>query len=66
METRKTFEIMKSIISEITEMIDNGYDLDGYKFYKCTDCQTMNLKEDNGEITVGFCDKCGHPLWNKD
>jgi rRNA maturation endonuclease Nob1 len=34
------------------------------KEYKCTDCKQVNLKKDNGQITVGFCKKCGHPLWN--
>lgn len=34
------------------------------KEYKCTDCGTVNKKKDNGETTVGFCYKCGHPLWN--
>jgi len=36
----------------------------GFKFYKCTDCQTVNVLKDNGEITVGFCSNCEHPLWN--
>ena len=36
----------------------------GYKKYTCTDCQTEQVKKDNKEITVGFCKKCGHPLWN--
>ena len=35
-----------------------------YKEYVCTDCQTKNIKKDNRKITVGFCDNCGHPLWN--
>ena len=25
---------------------------------------TVNVKKDNGEIRVGFCDDCEHPLWN--
>lgn len=37
---------------------------DGFKVYECTDCGTINVKKDNGEIRVGFCDECGHPLWN--
>lgn len=37
---------------------------DGWKVYKCTDCQEINVKKDNKEIRVGFCDKCEHPLWN--
>ena len=39
---------------------------DGWKVYKCTDCQEVSVKKDNREITVGFCDSCGHPLWNDD
>lgn len=35
----------------------------GFKVYKCTDCGAINIKIDNGEIRVGFCDKCEHPLW---
>jgi len=34
------------------------------KVYKCTDCGARTYLKDNGEITVGFCKKCGHPLWN--
>ena len=34
------------------------------KAYKCTDCKEISYLEDNGEIRVGFCKKCGHPLWN--
>lgn len=39
---------------------------DGWKVYKCTDCQEINIKKDNRQITVGFCDNCEHPLWNDD
>ena len=39
---------------------------DGWKVYKCTDCQEINVKKDNRQITVGFCDNCEHPLWNDD
>ena len=39
---------------------------DGWKVYKCTDCQEINVKKDNRQITVGFCDSCEHPLWNDD
>lgn len=42
------------------------YVLDGFKTYQCTDCGHMNFKMDNGEITVGFCDNCEHPLWNEE
>jgi DNA-directed RNA polymerase subunit RPC12/RpoP len=38
--------------------------LSGAKRYVCTDCQAENFKTDNGKTTVGYCDKCGHPLWN--
>lgn len=34
------------------------------KEYECTDCGEINKRKDNGEINVGFCSKCGHPLWN--
>lgn len=37
---------------------------DGFKVYKCTDCHTINVLKDNGEITIGFCSNCEHPLWN--
>lgn len=37
---------------------------EGFKVYKCTNCQTINILKDNGEITVGFCSNCDHPLWN--
>lgn len=39
---------------------------DGWKVYKCTDCQEINVKKDNRQITVGYCDNCEHPLWNDD
>lgn len=34
--------------------------------YTCTNCQKINEIKNNGEITVGFCINCGHPLWNTD
>ena len=34
------------------------------KVYKCTDCGARTYLKDNGEVTVGYCKKCGHPLWN--
>lgn len=37
----------------------------GFKIYTCTDCKEVNVKKDNGEKRVGFCDKCNHPLWNE-
>ena len=39
---------------------------DGWKVYKCTDCQEINVKKDNRQIMVGLCDSCKHPLWNDD
>ena len=36
----------------------------GFKVYVCTDCGEINVKKDNREIRVGFCDECDHPLWN--
>lgn len=36
----------------------------GYKLYKCTDCLNIDMLKDNGEIAVGFCSVCQHPLWN--
>jgi rubrerythrin len=37
---------------------------EGFKVYKCTDCGAVNVKKDNGNVRVGFCDECEHPLWN--
>ena len=37
---------------------------EGFGIYECTDCQEINIKKNNGEIAVGFCSKCEHPLWN--
>jgi len=37
---------------------------EGFKVYICTNCQTINVKRDNQQITVGICDNCEHPLWN--
>ena len=37
---------------------------EGFKVYTCTDCQEINVLKDNKQITVGFCIKCEHPLWN--
>ena len=38
----------------------------GWRVYECTNCQEINVKKDNRQITVGVCDNCGHPLWNDD
>jgi ribosomal protein L37AE/L43A len=35
------------------------------KEYECADCKELNYIKNNGEITVGFCNKCGHPLLNE-
>ena len=32
--------------------------------YTCSDCGRINVKLNNNEIRVGFCDGCEHPLWN--
>jgi len=37
---------------------------EGLKNYECTDCGTVTKLKDNGEIRVGYCKECGHPLWN--
>lgn len=37
---------------------------EGFKVYECTNCQEVNVLRDNGEIGVGFCSKCEHPIWN--
>jgi DNA-directed RNA polymerase subunit RPC12/RpoP len=36
----------------------------GKLIYKCSDCQKITPLKNNGEITVGFCQYCEHPLWN--
>ena len=58
---------------EITPEIDTSLEPvvstllpDGFNVYVCTDCQKINVKKDNRQITVGFCDNCEHPLWNDD
>lgn len=30
----------------------------GFKIYECTDCKEINVKKDNRQIRVGFCDNC--------
>jgi hypothetical protein len=37
---------------------------DGFKVYKCTDCQEINVIHNNGDFLAGFCSNCLHPLWN--
>ena len=51
-------------IVEAFEDLKTRYPLPGFKIYKCTNCQEINIKKDNKEITVGKCKKCEHPLWN--
>ncbi len=46
---------------ELTEKLEQK----SLKEYECTDCKELNYLKNNGEITVGFCNKCGHPLWNE-
>jgi len=56
---------MKKLIEECRPTLE-GELPEGYKAYVCTDCQEISVKKDNGEIRVGFCDKCEHPLWNEE
>lgn len=37
---------------------------EGMERYTCTDCGQLNVKLNNNEVRVGFCDGCDHPLWN--
>ena len=37
---------------------------EGFNSYQCTNCTELNIKRNNGQIRVGFCDNCEHPLWN--
>jgi len=66
MNTEKNLE--KSTEQALTIPVVSGSTLlpDGWKVYECTDCQEINVKKDNRQITVGFCDNCEHPLWNDD
>ena len=59
----RTSPLLSSRDARIRELEDNRLP-DGWKVYKCTDCQEINVKKDNKEVRVGFCDKCEHPLWN--
>ena len=36
----------------------------GYKRYTCPNCKKVNYLKDNGELTVGYCSSCDHPIWN--
>lgn len=38
----------------------------GFLIYECTNCHAINIKRNNGYISVGFCDECEHVLWNDD
>ena len=59
-DTTQSQTIAKPIVSRSTLLPD------GWKVYKCTDCQEINVKKDNKQITAGYCDNCQHPLWNDD
>jgi len=68
--------IDKNELSEHSKLILHGFGTrlqqfnsckklpNGFKVYKCTDCDSVNVKRNNGEIKVGYCDNCSHPLWN--
>lgn len=34
------------------------------KSYVCTNCKSKNTLYDSGIMIVGYCKKCGHPIWN--
>ena len=47
------------------EITDNEYRLPKeYKLYKCTDCNTINVKRILGDPSQFFCDECKRPLWD--
>ena len=52
--------------ADITEFIDGfkNKEQENLKPYTCTDCQWITYLKDNSKIRVGFCEQCGHPLWN--
>lgn len=56
---RKKFDAENSLYLMLKESAKNLL-----KDYKCTDCGHINKLMDNGKINVGFCKKCGHPVWN--
>ncbi len=39
-------------------------EIEEYKNYKCSDCKEITLCRYAGEILVGFCDNCNHPIWD--
>ena len=39
-----------------------GY-IRGYNRYVCPNCKKVNYIKDNGELTVGYCRNCEHPIW---
>jgi hypothetical protein len=49
---------------DIAISLANAYAGIPLKKYECTDCGHVNYNEVNGEIRVGFCNKCDHLLWN--
>lgn len=70
-EPKKLTQALDIVLSEVKKfrlgaVSSSALLPDGWRIYKCTDCQEINVKKDNRQITVGFCDKCEHPLWNDD
>lgn len=63
-EIELVIRTLKTVKFSLPDVSGSALFLDGYKAYKCTDCETVNVKKDNGEIRVGFYDECQHPLWN--
>ena len=55
MEKLEGNELLITISGDLSE---------GFKAYKCVNCQTINILKNNNEIRVGFCYNCQHPLWN--
>lgn len=44
------------VIHHIEEGIEN----------ECTNCKTINIVQDSDKTVLGYCTKCGHPLWGKE
>lgn len=69
--TYQSYARFEPIIDEVLDEVECRMYIDkstmlpqGFKVYKCTDCKETNVLKDNGQITVGFCSNCKHPLWN--
>jgi hypothetical protein len=58
-------DLYKQMREDIRVLCDYLEKTKDFEVYICTDCKTINMKKNNGEIRVGFCDNCDHPLWNK-